>query len=93
LLFSFGQKYPLSFEKIAQYFVRENGRQQQQRFTVILLYLFLQYQQHQLRQNQMASNNFVGRNGLVVLSGLIGHIGQVGLIGVIGVIGFGLVAS
>ena len=41
----------------------------------------------------MASNNFVGRNGLVVLSGLIGHIGQVGLIGVIGVIGFGLNAS
>jgi hypothetical protein len=32
-----GQKYPLSFEKIAQYFVRENGRHQQQRCTVILL--------------------------------------------------------
>jgi hypothetical protein len=25
LLFAIGQKYPLSFEKIAQYFVRENG--------------------------------------------------------------------
>jgi hypothetical protein len=33
LLFAIGQKYPLSFEKIAQYFVRENGRQQQQKRT------------------------------------------------------------
>jgi hypothetical protein len=37
LIFAIGQKYPLSFEKIAQYFVRENGRQQQQICTVISL--------------------------------------------------------
>ena len=37
MLFAIRHKYPLSFEKIALYFVRENGHQQQQRCKVILL--------------------------------------------------------